>query len=173
MLRACVENEAGPPGSSTKEQVRKGERESDAHARMDKKHTGKQPVGAEDTSGARDGEKRTRVCILMNKSKLIRWLQPIRPAEQMPMLVRLRTQGIRWRYNRKHMGVPRSGTSLPKACRKESYGEWTEEKRSVLVRQHFVLPNARCPFPHRLLFFYSSRREPFSSLILYLPNITT
>ena len=58
LLRACVENEAGSPGSWTEEQVRKrGERERDAHARMDKKHTGKRPVNAEDTSGARDRAK--------------------------------------------------------------------------------------------------------------------
>ena len=32
----------------------------------------------------------------------------------------------------------------------------TEEKRSVTVRQHFILANARSPFSHRLPLFYSS-----------------
>ena len=36
---------------------KRGETERDALARMDKKHTGKRPVGAEDTSGARHGAK--------------------------------------------------------------------------------------------------------------------
>ena len=34
-------------------------------------------------------------------------------------------------------------------------------------------PPMRDPFSQRLPLFYSSRREPFTSLTIYLPNITT
>ena len=79
-----------------------------------KKHTGTRPVNAEDTSGARDRAKDTNICIFKNKYRIRERLQLIRLAKQMPMPVRQRTQGIRWRYCRKHTGVPRSSTSLPK-----------------------------------------------------------
>ena len=58
LLRACVENEAGPPRSWTKEQVRKrgNQREMLTHV-CTKEHTGKRPVNAGDTSGAGDRAK--------------------------------------------------------------------------------------------------------------------
>ena len=59
----------------------------------------------------------------------------------------------------------------PETCRKKLW-RTTEEKRSVPVRQHFVLPMRDPPLTISP-FFYSSRKEPFTSLILYLPNITT
>ena len=91
----------------------------------------------------------------------------------MPMPVRLRAQEIRWRCCRKLTGVPRSSASLPKTCRKGSYGEWTEEKRSVTVRQHFVLLNARLLSHHVSLSFIVQEGSLFTSLTIYLPNITT
>ena len=108
------------------------------------------------------------IYIYKNKYRIRERLQPIRPAEQMSMPVRLRYQGIRWRYCRKHTGVPRSSTSLPKACRKEIYGEWTEEKRSVSVRQHFVLPNARYPLTTSPSLLQFKKGAVF--LINYLPT---
>ena len=56
----------------------------------------------------------------------------------------LRAQGARWRICRKHTGVPRSRIEISRSYAR-SYGEMTEKKRSVTVRQHFVLTNARCP----------------------------
>ena len=110
----ALRNEAGPPGSWTEEQVIEGERERFAYVRA-KKHTGTRPVNAEDTTGARDRAKDTNICIFKNKYRIRERLQPIRPAKYlMPMHVRLRTQGKRWWYCRKHTGVPRSSRSLPK-----------------------------------------------------------
>ena len=119
LLRACVENEAESPGSWTEEQVIEGGKEIERDPRTygQRKHTGTRTVNAEDTSGARDRAKDTNICIFKNKYRILERLQPTRPARRMPMLVRQRTQGIQWRYCRKHTGVPRM----------------TEEKRSVLV----------------------------------------
>ena len=59
LLCACMENEAGPPGSWTEEQVLEGEkRERETLAYVwAKKHTGNRPVNAEDTSRACDRAK--------------------------------------------------------------------------------------------------------------------
>ena len=43
LLRACVENEAGPPGSWTKEQVIEGERERETRVRIGKETHGNGP----------------------------------------------------------------------------------------------------------------------------------
>ena len=120
LLRACVENAAGPPGSWTEEQVIEGgkrERETLAYV-WAKKRTGTRLVNAESTSGARDRAKDMNICIFMNKYRARKRLQPIRPAKQMSMHVRLHVQGTRWRYCRKHTGVPRSSTSLPKTSKR-------------------------------------------------------
>ena len=173
LLRACVENEVGPPGSWTEEQVIEGgKRERDPRT-YGQRNTQEQPINVEDTGGVRDRAKGHEYVCIYN-------------------LVYADTQAVTTDQaggtdadacSSSHSGdtmevLPEAhGRSSklhepPETCRKKLV-RMTEEKRSVPVRQHFVLPNARSPFPHRLLFFYSSRREPFSSLILYLPNITT
>ena len=86
--------------------------------RMGKERTGTGLVNVGDTSGARDRAKDTNMYIFMIKYRTRKRLQPIRPAKQMLMPVRLPTQGTRWRYCRKHTGVSRSSTSLPKVCRR-------------------------------------------------------
>ena len=48
----------------------------------------------------------------------------------------------------------------------------TEEKRSVTVRQHFVLPNARSPFSPRLPLFYSSRREAVYIALTHINSLS-
>ena len=63
----------------------------------------------------------------------------------------------RWRLCRKHSGVPRSRVSIPKTCAKWLW-RMTEEKSSVPVQQHFVLPNVPLFFIP-LPIFYSPRRE--------------
>ena len=116
---------------------REGGRETLTHV-WAKKHTGKRPVNAETQVEPETEQKNTSICILMDICRLIKRLQPIRPARQMPTPDNPRTQGTRWRYFRKHTGVPQSSTSLPKTCRKESYGERQRRCVRFMVRQHFV-----------------------------------
>ena len=53
-----MENEAGPPGSWTEEQVIEKERKRETLTHVwTKKRTGKRPVNTEDTSGAGDRAK--------------------------------------------------------------------------------------------------------------------
>ena len=137
---------------------------------MDKKHTGKRPDDAEDTSGAKDGAKRTRVCILMNKSRLITRLQPIRLAKQMSMPVRLRTRGYDGgtaRSTRAFLEVARASRNMQKGKLQRA-----TEKRSVTVRQHFVFAPARSPLSHRLPLFYSLRREAVYIALTHINSLS-
>ena len=48
------------------------------------------------------------------------------------------------------------------------------QRRSVRLRSDNASSSSmHNPFSQRLPLFYSSRREPFTSLTIYLPNITT
>ena len=114
------------------EQVIEGEKRERDPRTYGQRNTRERPVNVEDTGGVRDRAKGYEyIYIFKSISKLHKRLQPIRPAKHMPMLVRQRTQGIRWRYCRKHTGVPRSSTSLPKPAER-SYGE--RQRRSVQLR---------------------------------------
>ena len=107
----------------------------------------------------------------MNISRLIKRLQLIRPAKQMSMHVHLRTRGIRWRYCRKHTGVPRSNTSLPKPTdwkamesdREEAFGYGPTALRP---------PQCAIPFSHCLPLFYSSRREAVYIALTHIRSLS-
>ena len=107
----------------------------------------------------------------MNICRLIKRLQPIRPARQMPTPDNRRTQEPRRRYCRKHTGVPRSSTSLPKTCGKKAmendrgeafgYGPTTLRPRQCAI-----------PFSHRLPLFYSSRREAVYIALTHINSLS-
>ena len=66
---------------------------------------------------------------------------------------------------RAFLEAARASRNLQKEARENDKGEAFGSGPTT-----FRPPSSVIPFPHRLLFFYSSRRETFTSLILYLPR---
>ena len=144
--------------------------ERDAHRRMDNEaHTGRRPGNAEDMSWT--GNRKTRTQIYVYKCRRIERLQPIRSAKQMPTPDHLRTQGKRWRYCRKHTGVPRSSTSLPKTCRKKTM---ENDRGESFGFGPTALRPRQCaiPFSHRPPLFYSSRREAVYIALTHINSLS-
>ena len=65
LLRACVENEAGPPGSWTEEQVIEGERERETLAYIWAKNAQEHGPSTQETQVEPETEQRTRICIYL------------------------------------------------------------------------------------------------------------
>ena len=65
LLRACVENEAGPPGSWTEEQVIEGERERETLAYVWAKNAQEHGPSTQETQVEPETEQRTRICIYL------------------------------------------------------------------------------------------------------------
>ena len=73
----------------------------------------------------------------------------------------------RWRFCRKHTGVPRSRINLSRTCAKESYGE-RQRRRARSQSDSTSSPLAHDTFPPRLPLFYNSRREAISPVYITL-----
>ena len=158
LLRACVENEAGPSGSWTEEQVRKGERERETLTHVwTKKHTGKRAVYAEDTSGARDRAKEHEYMYINEYMQTNQTVTTDQAGETDADACSPMHTGDTMEVLPEAHGRSSEQHEPPETCRKESYGE--RQRGSVRLRSDNTSSSQfTIPFSHRLPLFYSSRR---------------
>ena len=78
----------------------------------------------------------------------------------------------RWRFCRKHTGVPRSRISLSRTCATESYGK-RQRRRARSQSDNTSFPLMRdAPSLPRLPLFYSSRREAIVTRLHHIISLS-
>ena len=174
MLRACMENKVGPPGSWTEEQVIEGERERERDSRTygQRKAQGHGP-STHETQVEPETEQRTRIHIYIRiNTEYASGYNRSGRRNRCRCLFVFALRG----YDGGTAGSTRAFLEAARASRKPAERKVMEngQRRSVRFRSDSTSSSLmRAPLSPRLPFFYSSRREPFTSLTIYLPNITT
>ena len=87
-----------------------------------------------------------------------------RSARRTPTPVHSGTQKSEMETLPKAHGRSTEQSQPPENLRKDGYGELTEEKSSVPIWQHFVLPKMRDLFPYLSLSFIAQGGRPLSSV---------
>ena len=149
-------------------------RETETRVRMSKETQGHGPSTQKTQT---DTETERHECMYIKERQMneqsTRAVTTEQAGEQMQMLDRLRTKRG---YNGGAAGSTHAFLEAARASRNlQKRKRWRMNRGEVFGFGPTTLRPPQCtiPFSQRLPLFYSFKREPFSSLISYLPNLTT